>query len=142
MIRAVVDTNVLASAAIKPRGEAGRLLTHLQNGAFTLLYGTVLLEELIDVLNRPHLRDKYLLTPHYIHLFLLMIRMHGEKVELTRRVRVCRDPHDDMFLDVALSGDADYVISKDTDLLILSPFEDIQIMTPSAFLRQLENQAR
>ena len=142
MIRAVADTNVLVSAAIKPRGEAGRVLAHWQNGEFTLLYGTALLEELIDVLNRPHLRDKYRLTPHYLHLFLGVIRIRGEKVEPTHRVTVCRDPHDDMFMDVALNGEADYVISNDNDLLVLSPFEDIQIITPSAFLRQLEHQNR
>jgi predicted nucleic acid-binding protein len=71
------------------------------------LYSKASLEELVDVLSRSHLRDKYLLTPHYLHSFLQVIRLLGEKVESTRQVKVCRDPHDDMFLVIALSGDAD-----------------------------------
>jgi uncharacterized protein len=142
VIRAVIDTNVLVSAAIKPRGEAGRILTHLRNDHFTLLYSMTLLEELVDVLNRPRLRDKYHLTAHYIHFFLHLIRLRGEKIEPTRQVTACRDPHDDMFLEVALSGEADLIISKDDDLLVLSPFEGVTIMTPPLFLAQLNQQTR
>ena len=61
-----------------------------------------------------------------------LIRLRGEKVDPTHQVTVCRDPHDDMFLEVALSGGADFVISKDDDLLVLSPFEGIPIITPAA----------
>lgn len=141
-MRVVVDTNVLVSAAIKPRGETGRIISHLRNGRFALLYAPALLQELVEVLNRPHLRDKYQLTPHYLHLFLYVIRLRGERVEPERRVKVCRDPHDDMFLEVALDGGASYVVSKDSDLLTLSPFEGIPIITPAEFLAELENNGR
>jgi uncharacterized protein len=138
VIRAVIDTNALVSAAIKPRGEAGRIVNHLRHDRFTLLYSTALLEELVGVLNRPHLRDKYQLTPHYLHRFLHVIRLRGEKIEPTHKVTICRDPDDNMFLEVALSGSADYVVSNDQDLLTLSPYEDISIITPPLFLQQLD----
>jgi putative PIN family toxin of toxin-antitoxin system len=141
VIRAVVDTNGLVSAAIKPRGEAGRILSHLRNHAFTLLYSTTLLEELVDVLNRPHLREKYHLTGHYLHLFLHLIRLYGEKVEPTRHIIACRDADDDKFLEVAASGGASFIISNDEDLLVLSPFEGILVITPGDFLKLLDNQA-
>jgi putative PIN family toxin of toxin-antitoxin system len=142
VIRAVIDTNVLVSAAIRPGGEAGRILTQLRQGMFALLYSTEVLAELIDVLNRPFLRDKYHLTPPYLHIFLHLIRLRGEKVEPTHEVKVCRDPHDDMFLALALSGQADFIVSRDNDLLVLSPFADIPIIPPALFLAELEKQGR
>jgi putative PIN family toxin of toxin-antitoxin system len=141
MIRAVIDTNGLVSAAIKPRGVAGRILAHLRNHAFTLLYSSMLLEELVGVLNRPRLRKKYHLTEHYRQLFLHVIRLHGEKIEPTRHITVCRDADDNKFLEVATSGGAGFIISNDEDLLVLSPFEGILIITPAEFLKLLDEQA-
>jgi uncharacterized protein len=142
VINAVIDTNILVSAAIKPRGEAGRIIVHLRYNEFTLLYSGALLEELVAVLNRPALRDKYRLTPHYLHAFLHLIRLRGEKIEPTRQITACRDPKDNMFLEVALSGQADLIVSRDGDLLDLSPFEGVAIVKPAAFLAQLDQQTR
>ncbi|MBX2965699.1 MAG: putative toxin-antitoxin system toxin component, PIN family [Cyclobacteriaceae bacterium] len=48
----------------------------------------------------------------------------------------CRDPKDDMFLELALSGEAKAIISSDPDLLALNPFENILIIPPQEFLEQ------
>jgi len=50
----------------------------------------------------------------------------------------CRDPKDNKFLELAVSGGATHLISGDNDLLVLHPFRGIQIMTPQMFLSQLE----
>ncbi len=55
-------------------------------------------------------------------------------VPVVRRIRACRDPKDDKFLDVALSGDAAAIITGDQDLLVLDPFHGIRIVSPSVFL--------
>ena len=49
-------------------------------------------------------------------------------------VTICRDPDDDMYLELALSGKADCIITGDPDLLVLNPFENIPIITPKEFL--------
>ena len=54
-------------------------------------------------------------------------------VTITQRVRVCRDPKDDKFLDVALTGEAQLIVTGDQDLLALHPFHGIEILTPTAF---------
>lgn len=137
MIRAVLDTNTLVSAAIRPNGEAGKIIKEVRQQSFLLLYSSGTLTELVDVLNRPRLKDKYQLTPPYLHLFFNLIRLRGEKVIVTKRVAVCRDPDDDLFLAVALAGKADFVVTNDSDLLILSPFAGIPIIPPTDFLKQL-----
>jgi predicted nucleic acid-binding protein len=49
-------------------------------------------------------------------------------------VQICRDPKDDKFPDVAIDGRADLIVTGDTDLLVLHPFEGIGIVTPAAYL--------
>ena len=57
-----------------------------------------------------------------------------EIVEVVRAVRACRDPDDDRFLEVAVNGDADVIVSGDRDLLVLHPFQKIAILTPADYL--------
>ena len=54
-MRAVVDTNILVRAVIRPQGTVGPVLLRLRQGDYTLLYGWESLAELIDVLNRPRI---------------------------------------------------------------------------------------
>ena len=56
----------------------------------------------------------------------------------TERIAVCRDPKDDKFLEVAVAGEADVIVSGDQDLLVLHPFGGIPIIPPVAFLRRLD----
>ncbi len=53
---------------------------------------------------------------------------------ITETITACRDPKDDKFLELAVSGQADLIISSDNDLLVLHPFRGISILKPAAFL--------
>jgi predicted nucleic acid-binding protein len=55
-------------------------------------------------------------------------------VDVTERVAACRDPKDDKFLELAVSGRASCIVSGDKDLLALHPFRGIAILNPAAFL--------
>jgi putative PIN family toxin of toxin-antitoxin system len=134
MLRAVVDTNVLVSAVILPVSRIGAIFLRLRQGAFTPLYSTEMLEELANVLARPRIRDKYHITDADIRTILDLILLRGEVVEPIERVTVCRDPKDNVFLEVALAGRADVIVTGDDDLLTLHPFRGISIITPAAFL--------
>lgn len=56
---------------------------------------------------------------------------------ITERITMCRDPKDDKFLELAMSGRADVIVSGDSDLLVLDRFRDIPILTPAAFAHAL-----
>jgi putative PIN family toxin of toxin-antitoxin system len=139
-MRAVVDTNILVRAVIRPQGTVGPVLLRLRQGEYTLLYARSLLEELIDVLNRPRIRDKYRLTGGDIQTVLGLILLRGEEVTPLERITACRDPKDDKFLEVAVAGQADAIVSGDQDLLVLHPYAGIPIVTPRAFLRMLDQE--
>jgi putative PIN family toxin of toxin-antitoxin system len=137
-MRAVVDTNILIRAVIRPLGTVGPVLLRLRQGEYILPHSRPLLEELVDVSNRPRIRDKYRLTDQDIQTVLGLILLCGEAVTATEQIAACRDPKDDKFLEVAVAGKADVIVSGDEDLLTLHPYADIPIVPPSAFLRMLD----
>lgn len=137
-MRVVVDTNILVRALIMPHGTGGPVLLRLRQAEYTLLYAQPLLEELIDVLNRPRIRRKYNLSQDDIKTVVGLILLRGEAVEPERTITVCRDPKDNKFLEVAVAGQADVIVSGDEDLLVLNPFEEIPIVPPRTFLELLD----
>lgn len=139
-MRVVVDTNILVRALIMPHGRVGPVLQRLRHGAYILLYSRPLLEELVDVLNRPRLRDKYSLSEEDIAITLRLILLRGEAVTPKETITACRDPKDNKFLEVAVAGQADILVSGDEDLLVLHPFEGVSIVSPAEFLRRLDVQ--
>jgi len=139
VIRAVVDTNIFIRALIKPQGTVGPVLTHLRYGDYTLLYADLLLDELVAKLALPRIRDKYHLSDEDVQIVLSFILLHGEPVTPQRRIMACRDPKDDIVLEVAVTGRADFIVTGDNDLLVLHPFEGIPIIGPAEFLKALES---
>jgi uncharacterized protein len=59
----------------------------------------------------------------------------AELVTIAQRVVACRDPTDDKFLELAVNGHADLLVTGDADLLALNPFRDIPIVTPATFVQ-------
>ncbi len=141
-MRAVVDTNILVSALIRPQGAVGPMIVHLRRGDYTLLYNDATLEELVDVLNRPRIREKYGLNDADIRAVVALILLRGEFVVPEVTIRACRDPHDDKFLTVAVNGHADVIVSGDDDLRVLSPFQGIPVVSPRDFLEMLTSKGR
>ena len=58
-------------------------------------------------------------------------------MEINRTVRACRDPKDDKFLEVAINGGAEWIVTGDNDLLVLHPFEGVDIVSPADYLARL-----
>ena len=127
----VVDTNVLVSSALLPESTPGKVFDHVQL-VDTLLFSEPTFEELREVLNRPKF-ERYLDGVRRDR-FLARIRAAGSFVDIQQTVQVCRDAKDDKFLDVAINGGADLIVTGDADLLALHPFEGVEIVTPAAYL--------
>src|SRR5688572_2916196 len=130
MRRAVVDTNILIRAIIMPRGTVGPVITRLRDEAYRLIYSSSLIDELLAKLALPRIREKYHLGDQAIDDILALIALRGELVAPTRRVKICRDPKDDMFIEAALAGSAEYIVTGDEDLLTLKKFETVRFVIP------------
>jgi uncharacterized protein len=138
-VRAVIDTNILVRALINRAGTVRPLLMALDAGLYTIILSSALLTELTRVLRRPRMRARYGISEDDIGDLLQLLVRRGEIVTPVRTIRVCRDPRDDMFLEAAVAGDANVIVSGDEDLLVLHPFESIPIVGPAAFLSMLDD---
>ena len=129
--RVVTDTNVLVSGVLAQKSVPGRAM-HKAIHTAQLLISDATFEELIEVLSRPKF-DPYITSGERQTFFSLIDRI-AEKVAVDTVVRACRDPKDDKFLELAVSGNANLIVSGDQDLLVLHPFQGIGIVTPVRYL--------
>jgi uncharacterized protein len=127
----VVDTNVLISRLLVPESISGRAVRSAVDGG-QLLVSAATLEELAEVVGRAKF-DPYLSIAERQEFIRLLGRV-VEMVPIVRVVRACRDARDDKFLEVAVNGRADLMITGDRDLLALDPFMGIAIVSPAAYL--------
>jgi uncharacterized protein len=129
--RLVIDTNVLVSAAILARS-LPRLAVDKAVDHGVLLFSESTVEELKGVLFRSKF-DRYL-NREGRAVFLAQLESVAEFVPTVQILRECRDPKDDKFLEVALNGRADVIITGDADLLGMHPWRGIAIMAPVKYL--------
>jgi len=130
-MRAVFDTNVLVSALMFEQSTPARAFFAAIQGGEVLL-STALANEISSILHRRKF-DPYF-SEEQRESFLIALVQSSTLVEVTETIRACRDPKDNMLLELAVSGKADVIITGDTDLLILDPFKKIAILPPEAFL--------
>ena len=134
-VHVVIDTNVFVTALL--RGAASlRVYEAFLRGDFIPLFSHPTLTELMTVLRRPALRA--LTSETEVNQLLTLIQQDGVIVRPTETIHLCRDPKDNIFLECAVAGRADYLITGDLDLLTLHPFRGIRIVRPTEFLRRLE----
>lgn len=93
-----------------------RLVEQWCRGHLTIITSLPLLDELSDVLNRPRLRRKYKIQEREITTLLRLLAARAVLVPVTGRLAICRDPDDDLVLETAIVGDADYLVTRDDDL--------------------------
>ena len=116
MQRVVVDTNVWVSALLNPPGYPARVLVALRARRFILVVSRAMLDELRDVLLRPHLTRKYGITEADVDELILLLHERATEVAVSGAVRMCRDPDDDVVIETAITGQADALVTRDDDM--------------------------
>ncbi len=129
-LRCVIDTGVVVSALLLPRSVPRQAFDAAARGR--LLVSDATIGELDDVLRCPKF-DVYLSEERRL-TFLAALLREAEMVDVVNVVTACRDPKDNKFLELAVSGRATHIVSGDTDLLVLHPFRGIAEVNPRAFL--------
>lgn len=129
--RIVVVTNLLVSRLLLPHSVPARAVRRAVEEGKLLVSGATL-AELAGVLARPKF-DAYVSVEER-QQFLRLLGRIAEMVPIRHRVRACRDPKDDMFLEVAVNGEADLIVTGDRDLLDLGEHQAVPIMSPAAYL--------
>ena len=124
----VIDTNVLISSVLSPKGVPAKVVRHF------IQHGRILFaEETYDEFHTRLWRAKF---DPYISIenrkaILLDFSNIAQWVEISGELKLSRDPDDDKFIEVAIKANADALVSGDLDLTDLGRIENIPIYTPA-----------
>ncbi len=148
----IFDTVALVQATINELSAAGRCLTLFEQGKISVAVSRATLAEAQDVLSRPYLRQRYDHITEEVVANLIQVlsrKGHLEK-KVRKRFSYPRDPKDEPFLNLAIEVKADYLISRDNDLLDLMDwnkpdgrefqrrFRFLKIVKPEEFLQVMK----
>lgn len=133
-VRVIFDTNVWISFLIGKR--LANLKSHLSSGKIRIVTTEQLLLEIRTVTRREKIK-KYFPTKSVNELIDLLETI-SEKVPITPRHHVSRDPKDNFLLDLIDFSEADFLVTGDKDLLEINMFQTAQILNPAEFEDQLE----
>jgi len=143
MLKVVFDTTVLVSAFLRrlQGGVSFDLLQFVDKGLFELYVSGDILEEVADTLiTHEHIRRRYQYPETAVVEFCKDVARLAVVVGDIPEVHVVRDPDDDMIVACAFAAGADYLVSRDKDLLSLGEHEGIAMITPEAFMHVLRKQ--
>ena len=129
-MKVVLDTNVLISA-IMFGGKSRDILEMGISGKIKIAISQDILKKLAEVLIGKKFRTPIEFVQQTIH----ELSEIAELVIVTGKINVVKnDPDDNRILECAVSAKADYIVSGDSDLVILKNFKKIKILSPSDFL--------
>ena len=133
-MRVVIDTNIWISYLI------GKLLQEIDEKIVSkeikIVVSEGLLKELSEVSNRP--KFKNIFTPRRIKELFSLLDNYAVVIVPRQKINICRDAKDNFLLEIALEGNADYLITGDEDLLVLNSFHKTKIASPKDFERVLK----
>ena len=131
--RIVADTNLLVSRLLLPQSLPAKAVRKAVDEG-QLLVSDATLGELADVLSRAKF-DPYVSLEDRQD-FIRVLNRVAERVIVTAPLKACRDPKDDKFLEVALNGEANLILTGDRDLLTLHPFRGVDILSPREYIER------
>jgi putative PIN family toxin of toxin-antitoxin system len=135
MMRVVLDTNIFISAVLG--GRLGVIIDDWKAGKFTLIITDAIAREYLDVINRP----KFKIPKNEIIEATDYLLQTAEFVTPDEKISVIvADLTDNKFLEAAVAGKVNFIVSGDGHLLDLESFRDIPIITAKEFVTWLESQ--
>jgi uncharacterized protein len=133
MLRVVLDSNVILSGLMSPKGTTGQIVQAWKDNRVTLLMCEAQLEEIKRVLAYPKIQKRLNWSAEKINLFVKLLAYRSEYVDISGvKAHVPQDADDEMLLVTLMAAKADYLVSGDSDLLALH--ESYAITTPAQFL--------
>lgn len=133
-VRIVVDTNIFISAFLKSKS-AKYLVNKIFNDEYELVLSHTQLQEIEEVFKRP--KFKNFISSTEIEELVNLLSLKVTMPVIYESINDCRDPKDNMILEAAVYGNAQYIITGDKDLLILNPYRGICIFNLKDFLNSI-----
>jgi uncharacterized protein len=141
MMRVVLDANVIVSAVINPQGAPAQVFDAWRAERFQLLLSQAILEEVGRALRYPKVAVYHGWTEERLRTWLEDLAHLALMTPGTLSIAVIQDdPSDNRYLECAVEGEAEYLVSGDRVLIAMGTFQGIQILSPHAFLEILRTE--
>ena len=137
MLRVVIDTVVFVRSLINPYSYGGKIVFY-HNKSYQLFVSEPIVTEILEVLQRPELTQKFKTLKRMDFLKVLYIIGKAEVVEVSTVRNISRDPKDNKFLATAAVAKANYLVTEDKNLLDLKEYQGIKIINTTIFIKILE----
>ena len=136
MYKVVLDSTVLVSAFLTKAGVSAELLQKAKDGGFDMCLAEEILEEVQRaLLQYQKIRKRYHYTDQAVIQFVQNLRIVAHLITGLPSIEVVNsDPNDNMVVACALKARANYIVTRDNDLLSLGNYEDIKVVTPENFM--------
>jgi putative PIN family toxin of toxin-antitoxin system len=132
-----------SAQAISPRGPPADVIRAWESESFVWIVSDDLLDELVRAFAYPRVMRYLAWNQEHIADFLGTLRRRAVLVSSPQNITaIPEDPSDNRFLEAALAGQADYIVSGDRALLALAQFEGVEIIRPARFVAILRDTAR
>ncbi len=139
MPRTCWDTSPLVSAAIRRMGIPRQLLDFSIARGLEIVVSPATLDELRDVLGRPHIRRRYAITDISTEEFIASIEEYALTAPALIRIdAVPDDPSDNHVIAAAVETECDRIVTGDQHLLGLGSYLGILIVSPRTLFDHLQ----
>jgi len=129
-VRIVLDTNVVVSGLLNPHGKPGTILQMVVSRAVTICYDARIIDEYREVLLRP----KFPISEAEVDATLEQIEAAGHLVTTTPLPQNLPDPDDEPFLEVALAGGAEYLVTGNIRHYPKDCCRGMKVVSPGEFV--------
>lgn len=130
-MKIVLDTNVLVSGLLQPYGSPGQIVRMVSSGVLELCHDSRILSEYREVLLRP----KFAFHQKDVDVLLEQIKLCGHAVSAESLKGALPDPDDEIFMEVALSGKAAYLVTGNLKHFLAYEGKEVKVVSPSEFLK-------
>lgn len=131
-MRVVIDTNVLVSGLLSPYGASAEITRMTVAGSLDLLYDARIMSEYREVLSRP----KFSFKQSNVDILMEYIEGYGIPVAATPLSMHLRDVDDEPFLEVAISGKAECLITGNVTHYPMRSKHKMRVLAPRQFIHR------
>ena len=132
-LKAVIDTNIVFAALANRKGAAFKILQRFFLKQFDWVNSSQTLGEYQGVLS---VSQK--ISPTSLQIFLYLLQKRSILIQITDTLHICKDPDDDKFLETAIAGEADFLVTKNLKHFSRKSYQSVRIVNVAAFLKELE----
>jgi uncharacterized protein len=139
-MRVVLDANIFVSALISDKGNPAKIINRWLAGAFDVLVSQPIIDEILKVTGYERIQNKYAKVRENRLEFVALVEENGIWAEPSETIDiVSADESDNRYIECAVTGNAQYIVSGDQHLLDIGDYQGIIIVTPAMFITLLDS---